>query len=97
MYHFIYQICTLPKNNKFQVRKIVYNTNDYHSHDNYYFNYNQINNLLDNISNDQYVKIDLEYLDDIEIPKTIDKKLEIYSSNNQSIYSNTNNNIVSYP
>ena len=62
MYKFIYQICTLPKNDKFEVRKIIFREKKFHSHEEYFLSYSQINNLLDNISNKEYVKIDTDSL-----------------------------------
>ena len=62
MYKFIYQICTLPKNDKFEVRKIIFREKKFHSHEEYFLSYNQINNLLDNITDKEYVKIDTDSL-----------------------------------
>ena len=38
MYSFIYQICTIPKNDKFEVRKIILKQFRYNSHEDYVLN-----------------------------------------------------------
>ena len=85
MYSFIYQICTIPKNDKFEVRKIILKQFRYNSHEDYVLNYNQINNLLDNITEKEYIKVDTVSLNNI------DELIDIDFSNLSNI---SNNNIL---
>ena len=98
MYNFIYQICTLPKNDKFEVRKIIFREKKFHSHEEYNLSYSQINNLLDNINENDYIKIDTDTLNNINDFVNIEftNINDLINKNLQNINQNENNKNILY-
>ena len=65
MYQYYYQIATIEKNDRYNIRKLVYENNKLVQVENWEVSINKLNNLLKNISDTQYKKYNLESLDTI--------------------------------
>jgi hypothetical protein len=58
MYKHYYKICTIPKNEKYFVRKILYNNdNCYIHHEDNLYNTTQLNKILVELNEDEYENI----------------------------------------
>ena len=65
MYTYYYQIGTIPHNDKYCIRKLIYQDNILEKKENFSININKLNVLLSNISDNQYKKYDTNSLEDI--------------------------------
>jgi hypothetical protein len=90
---FYYQILEKPKNDKYLVRKLVYNEEKLVYNEIYGLSEKNLNKLLKNLETNLYEKYDKESFDNIIIPdyKTIENNLD------NDLKNNLINNGFSYP
>jgi len=73
MHKYFYQICAVTINEKYNVRKIIYNNfNNYITHENIKFNNNQIDKLLKNLDSNEYSIVDINVFNNLP-PKKLEE------------------------
>lgn len=76
MYNYYYQIATIIKNDKYNIKKLIYEGIDLIHVEKWNIKINKLNNLLKNISDTQYKKYNLDNLDLISDDFFIDSNKE---------------------
>lgn len=65
MYTYYYQIGTIPQNDKYCIRKLVYNETNLVKIETFYSNVNKLNILISSIGENQYKKYNTDNLEDV--------------------------------
>ena len=65
MYTYYYQIGTIPRNDKYCIRKLVYNETNLVKTETFYSNVNKLNILISSIGENQYKKYNTDNLEDV--------------------------------
>lgn len=65
MYTYYYQIATIPDNDKYCIRKLVYINANLEKTETFYTNVNKLNILISNIGENQYKKYNTDNLNDV--------------------------------
>jgi len=76
MYNYYYLIATIQKNDKYHVKKLVYEGSNLVQVENWNIKINKLNSLLKNISDTQYKKYNLDSLKLVQDDFFIDSKKE---------------------